>query len=75
MKTMQLVKVYALICLYALVFIAELVANQFSHSLTLLVDSYYNLYTVLSLLLLVISFKVPFQVTLYIVITLILDCS
>lgn len=58
MKTLKLVKVYALLLLYGFVFVAELVGSQLTHSLVLLVDSYHNLYTILSLLLLVISYKV-----------------
>lgn len=58
MKTLKLVKVYAIIVLYTLIFAAELFGSQVTQSLVLLVDSYHNLYTILSLLLLVISHKV-----------------
>ena len=64
MKTLKLVKIYSLIILYSLLFIAGFVGSQLTQSLVLLLDSYHNLYTTLSLLLLVISHKLPHAQTL-----------
>lgn len=58
MKTLKLVKIYALIVLYGLMCAAGFVCSQITQSLVLLLDSYHNLFTTLSLILLVISHKV-----------------
>lgn len=57
MKTLRLIKIYALICSFVIVAGAEFFFSQATGSLVLLLDSYHNLFTLLSLVLLVISYK------------------
>ena len=61
MKKLKLLKIYSLICIFALVTVYELISLLFLHetsSLVLLADTYHNFFTLLSLILLVISHKV-----------------
>ncbi|XP_076351479.1 proton-coupled zinc antiporter SLC30A1-like [Tachypleus tridentatus] len=64
MKTHKVVKLYIMIGLTGLFFGAEIVASHFTKSLVLLVDSYHTLYNVLSLLLLIISYRMTKERTL-----------
>lgn len=57
MKTLRLVKIYALASSFAVTCIGEFILSQTTGSLVLLLDSYHNLFTLLSLVLLVISHK------------------
>lgn len=57
MKTLRLVKIYALTCSFAIIAGVEFLFSQMTGSLVLLLDSYHNLFTLLSLVLLVISHK------------------
>ena len=57
MKTLRLVKIYALTCSFAIISGVEFLFSQMTGSLVLLLDSYHNLFTLLSLVLLVISHK------------------
>ncbi len=58
MKSPKLIQMYALMSLEGAILGAELVASQLTHSLLLLTDAYHTLYNIISILLLVISFKV-----------------
>lgn len=61
MKKLKMLKIYSLICIFALVTVYELISLLFLHetsSLVLLADTYHNFFTLLSLILLVISHKV-----------------
>ncbi len=60
MKSTKLVYMYALMSLEGTLLGAELVASQLTHSLIILTDAYHNLYNIISVLLLVISFKVKY---------------
>lgn len=59
MNKLKLLKIYSLICLFALVTVYELILFfRKTSSLVLLADTYHNFFTLLSLILLVISHKV-----------------
>ncbi|RWS13508.1 Zinc/cadmium resistance protein-like protein [Dinothrombium tinctorium] len=64
MNSIRSVALYFIIILYSILFVSELVANQLTHSLTLLIDCYHNLYTTMSLILLVIGYKISNESTL-----------
>lgn len=57
MQRLRLVKIYALICCFAGISGTEFLLSQMTGSLVLLLDSYHNLFTLLSLVLLVISHR------------------
>lgn len=63
MRKLRLVKIYALICSFILIAGAEFLLSQMTGSLVLLLDSYHNLFTLLSLLLLVISYRLQDAIT------------
>ena len=64
MQTLRLVKIYALICCFMAITAAEFLLSQMTGSLVLLLDSYHNLFTLLSLVLLVISWRLQDAITL-----------
>lgn len=57
-------RLYLMIALSGMFFGAELVASQVTHSLVLLSDSYHMLYNIMSLMLLVVSYKMSKEGTL-----------
>ncbi|CAG2101704.1 unnamed protein product [Medioppia subpectinata] len=60
---MKLIYLYILIGVEVILLGAELVASQLTHSLIILGDAYHTLYNILSILLLVISFKMSSEKT------------
>lgn len=64
MRNLRLVKIYALICSFTVIAGAEFLLSQMTGSLVLLLDSYHNLFTLLSLVLLVISYRLQDAITL-----------
>ncbi|XP_054169335.1 proton-coupled zinc antiporter SLC30A1-like [Oppia nitens] len=60
---MNLRYLYALIALEGVVMIGELVASQLTHSLIILTDGYHTLYNILSIVLLIISYKMSNEKT------------
>ena len=64
MQGLRLARIYALIAIFALMSVSEFLASQATGSLVLLLDCYHSLFTLCSLILLVISHKLAGGVSL-----------